>query len=211
MDNIGGIRLKRTGLVSKETLLNEIKIALDSMVGDFDINVFSGVNIYFNMHDKNGDKLALISPGGNVVDSMDINGIKEDFSLKKVGFTVETIKDIERKIFERERVKRIDREAKDAADREKHLARQQKEQAEKEQLNLFKQAVCAEFGVTRVNDVASSVGRITTALGMSKYIDVAQFPDCGYVYRLTLKDQNTGRASGIRIYDDCFQLLHASQ
>lgn len=206
-NSIGGLRLKRSGRVSKEMLLKEVGIALDSLTEDFELESFSGANVYLQMYSKDGDRLALISSNGHVAQGIDINGLQDDFSFKKIGCNVQTVKEIEKAINRREEARRAEQEKIEAAYRAKHLARQEKEKAEKEELNKFKTMICKEFGVEGINEVASSVGRITTIKGMSKYIKKSQIPDCGHVYRASLKDPDTGKISEIRIYDENFDLI----
>lgn len=203
---IGGIRMRHSGRVTKNSLLNELKIALDSLVNDFQLESFSGANLYLQMYNKDGDRLALISSNGHVANGLDVNDLREDFSFNKIGCTVLPVKDVERDL----EALSIEQEKRDAADREEYLAYQQKEKAEKEELKRFRKVICTEFGVGQINEVASSVGRITTTKGMSKYIKESQIPDCGYVYRASLKDRNTGKISEIRIYDDNFLLIYSS-
>lgn len=208
-NTIGGIRLKRSGRVSKEILLNEIRIALDSLVADFDLESFSGANLYLQIYNKDGDRLALISSDGHIVDGMDVNNIQDDFSFKKIGCNTRTVEDIERVTREQQEARRIEEERRDAAYRKKYLEQQQKEKVQKDGLNQLRNIICTEFGVEprRINEVVSSIGAITTTRGMSKYIKESQFPDCGYVYRASLKTDNTGKISEIRIYDDNLNLL----
>lgn len=209
-NTIGGIRLKRSGRVSKESLLNEIKIALDSLVDDFDLESFSGANLYFQMYNKSGERLALISSNGQIAQGMDIKNLQEEFSFEKIGCSVQPVNEIERVIREMENERRIEQEKQDAVDRANFRARVQKEEAEKKELNQFRKIICTEFGVERINQVASSVGRIISPRAIAKFIKESQIPDCGYVYRASLKDPKTGKISEIRIYDDKFHLISTS-
>ena len=209
-NTIGGLRLKRSGRVSKELLLKEVSIALDSLTEDFDLESFSGVNVYLQMYNKDGDRLALISSNGQLAQGIDVNGLQNDFSFKKNGCNVQSVKEIEKDFNKREEARRTEQEKRYAAYQAEYLARQEKEKAEKKELNRFRKMICTEFGVERINEVASSVGRITTFKGMSKYIKESQIPDCGYVYRASLKDPDTGKISEIRIYDDKFDLISST-
>lgn len=208
-NTIGGIRLKRSGRVSKELLIKEMKIALDSLVEDFNLESFSGANLYLQIYNEDGDRLALISSDGHIVDGIDVNNIHADFSFKKIGCNVQSIKDIERAISERQEARRIEVEKRAAALRDEYLAQQQKEKVQKDKLNQLRNIICTEFGIESriISEVVSSIGVITTTKGMSKYIKESQIPNCGYVYRASLKTDKTGKVSEIRIYDDNLNLL----
>ena len=95
-NTIGGLRLKHFGRACKETLLKKFEIALNSVVEDFDLESFSGANLYLQIYNKSGERLALISSDGKILSGFDTTNIDNDFSLRKIGCGFTTVADIKR-------------------------------------------------------------------------------------------------------------------
>ena len=206
-NTLGGLRVKRVGRVSKDSLLKEIKSALDALTDDFELESFGGANLYIQMYDKNGDRLAIVSDDGAVVSTLNLSEGVVPFSWKDSGFNVQPVKEIEKADRQREAARRSEHERIASIHRAEMQARYEKEQKKKEELSHLRAKICEEFGTDRFHDVASSVGRIISTKAITKYIEEFQIPECGYVLRASMKDRVTGKVSEIRIYDDKFALI----
>lgn len=206
-NTIGGLRLKHSGRVSSGDLANKITTVLNSLVGEFELESFGGVNLYLQVYDKAGQRLGLITKDGNMSTGINITGLQEDFSWKKAGLALHPVNEIQDalKESEQERVKK--QEELNATYRKEANARRIEEEALRHGLNKVRGMICTEFKAKQFSDVGSSVGRIITTKGMTKYIKESDIPECGYVYRASLRDPNTGKISEVRIYDGNFNLI----
>lgn len=194
----GGLRLKHSGRVTKEKLLEQIEIALTSVVTDYELETFSGVNVYINLFDKNGERLALLSRDGFISQGFDIANIKKDFSLSNIGCSLIPISELER----RKEAKRQAQERIEAAHRAEFLMNQERTRQLNNKLNDLRAMLCKEFEVARISDAASSVAPIFDRKSILKYIDEQEIPSVGHVFRASLKDAETRKTQLIRIYDD---------
>lgn len=177
---------------------------LDSMCHENDLESFSGVNLYLQMYDKNGDRLALVGPDNYVAQGIDITNIEDGFSFSKSGYrliTVKRIEEIEEKYLEEKKKAAAAHEAEIAEMRRKDLE-------EKQELSAFRAFICEKYSVKSVYEVMSSIGRIKDRKAILKYIDETKTPECGYVFRATHKDPSTGKAGVVDIYDNTFSLIN---
>lgn len=200
----GGLRLKITGRNNKDRIISSITRLLDSLCQENDLESFSGVNLYLQMFDHNGDRLALVGPDDQVAQGIDVTNIEEGFSFSKSGYGLTTVK-----LIEEMEEKQLEEEKKAEAAYEAEIAEiRRKEREEKQELASFRAFICEKYSVKHINEVMSSIGRIKDRKAILKHIDETQIPECGYVFRATHKTSSKGKARVIDIYDNTFSLIN---
>lgn len=202
-----GLRIKLPKFISKERILSELKLVLDQLESEGGAETFSGINIYFQMHNKNGEKIVALK--GNEV----ISGLlfsedgKEGFTFGKVGISFSTLAQVnmQNSIREGQELKEA---LKSRQEREERLARER--EIKDRQFNNISEIgamICKEFGVKKASEVASSIAYIKDKRAILKYINEHEIPMSGLVIRASIKDATTKRTSSYRIYGEDLKLI----
>lgn len=202
--SFGGLRLKLQGRKNKDEIISIFTTFLNAMYQENELESLSGINLYLQIHDKNGDKLALVGADNVAIQGIEFSSIDESFSFSGVGFKLIPVKRLEEI-----EMQQLAKQKKAADERQAEINEQRKkEQLEKQELSDFRSFICNKYNLKHVNDLMSSLGRIKDRKAILKYLPEGEIPQCGYVLRATHKSQLTGKPGLVELYDNSFTLIY---
>lgn len=130
------------------------------------------------------------------------NKIQQDSFLKKEKFSLMTKEELDREIEkENEKIRALKEEQKKRNEEEQKIIRKQQEIKEKI-INDFRDKIKIDFNIKEedFNKKVSSLAKIVSETVIKKYLGDVEGLDKEY-FRVTMKNEETGRAGDIYIYD----------
>jgi hypothetical protein len=225
VDVIGGLRLRLVGRQSKDRILENLERFLSALVEENALESFSGVNLYMQLYDESGKRLAAINSLDTkecegLIKTIDVTDIPDGYSLHERGYSFLSVEDVQKKRKEAEQ-REAERKAAELLAEEKkeyemakeRLARRAAHYAWKEEQRLlreadkkidvdFKEAFCQLHNIEVFKEHVKSFGRIKSEFGMLKYLDKAELPNCSFIFRVTMIE-----GGEVRLYDNKHNLL----
>lgn len=206
-NNFGGLHLKFSGKSTKDQIMEKISNMLDMISNETDLDCYSNVNFYTQIYNKENERIAFVSHSGKILKGFEVKNDSSTLSISENGFTPKTVKSINEGADQYRKELEQRRKMREASDRLIAEAKRKERQREEDEIKAFRDAFCSEFNVKKPSDIASSTAKVISRNAILKYIPEGDIPDCGYVFRASIKNPQTGKVEKIIIYNEKFDRI----